>query len=287
MSRISLTRSGRKICVHRITWQNMDEIIRPLCENWIIFAEFIIGLGAYPAFPALGETSDDNGAVYWLDAMLGYMRDNQKDRFTAIANNGMWCATHPYSLNHFYQEFPGQPATPRPYQNENGTESGWHFEYPYDPYTQSFDPGRNVFGNPSAPNGDPNGITAMGIAFNQRMSDGSMSGRCRLSGQKAVFTRCRLTNYISLTRVFRPMIVTAMPKRRWACSIGLRHNHPPGCSASRCGKKTNTSIIICRLWSVWRLSRRFRRAAHFHHPVLSRQRIRLAPVRYTVNPLFI
>jgi hypothetical protein len=155
----------------RVNWRNVDEVIRPLCENWLGFAETIISMGGYPAFPALGETSDDNGAIHWLDALLGYMRDNYHARFAAVANSGLWCATHPYSLNHFYQEVPGQPTVPRPPEQENGTEGGWHFEYPNDPYTQSFDPGRSIFGSPSAPNGDPNGITAMGTAFNQRMAE--------------------------------------------------------------------------------------------------------------------
>ncbi|MBL8154281.1 MAG: hypothetical protein JNM70_08870 [Anaerolineae bacterium] len=157
--------------VPRVDHRNFEEVIKPLCENWLIFAEYIIGtLGGYPAFPALGETVGDNGALQWMDALLGYMRDYQRDRFSAIARSGMWWATHPYALNHFYQEVPGQPAVPRPPEQYNALEPGWHFEYPYDPYTQAFDPGRSVWGGtPSTPYGDPNGITAMGIALNQRL----------------------------------------------------------------------------------------------------------------------
>lgn len=155
----------------RVHVRNFDEVIRPLCENWLIFAEFIIGIGAYPGFPSFSETVGENGSLQWQDAMLAYFRDHHRDRFIQIANNGLWAAVHPYTLNHFYQEVPGQPATPRPPAQYNGAEGGWHFEYPYDPLTQSFDPGRTVFGGPSAPFGDPNGLTAMGVAFNQRMRE--------------------------------------------------------------------------------------------------------------------
>ncbi|MCB9457740.1 MAG: hypothetical protein H6671_17280 [Anaerolineaceae bacterium] len=149
--------------------QNIDEVIRPLCENWLVFAEYMVSRGAYPAFPALSESANESdSAVLWMDALLGYMRDNLRDRFLHVLNNGTWIATHPYTLNHFYQEEPGRPTVQRPYQSQNGTETGWHFEYPYDPVTQSKDPGRNVF---SPPYGDPNGVLAMGMAFQQRLSD--------------------------------------------------------------------------------------------------------------------
>lgn len=149
--------------------QNIDGVIRPLCENWLVFAEYMVDRGAYPAFPALSESSNESdSAVLWMDALLGYMRDHLRDRFMNVLNRGTWIATHPYTLNHFYQEVPGQPATPRSSEAVNGTDGGWHFEYPSDPLTQSYDPGRSVF---SAPFGDPNGITAMGIAFQQRLAD--------------------------------------------------------------------------------------------------------------------
>jgi hypothetical protein len=84
-----------------------------------------------------------------------------------VANNGLWLASHPYTLNHFYQEVPGQPATPRQPAQVTADEGGWHFEYPYDPLTQSLDPGRNVFTG----TGDVNGLIAMGIAFTQRIQE--------------------------------------------------------------------------------------------------------------------
>jgi hypothetical protein len=156
----------------RISITNIEEVVRPLCENWLTFAEYIINLGAYPGFPSFSETVGPEGALQWQDALLIYLRDHHRDRFVNIINNGLWAAVHPYTLNHFYQEAPGQSATPRQPNEQNGIEGGWHFEYPYDPYTQSYDPGRTVFGGTAlTPYGDPNGLTAMGIAFNQRMRE--------------------------------------------------------------------------------------------------------------------
>lgn len=156
----------------RVNAQNFDEVIKPLCESWLMFAEFIMNQGGYPGFFALGETSGESGAIQWMDSLLGYMRDHQRERFAKIIDNGLWWATHPYALNHWYQEVDGQPSMPRLPANYDALQQGWHFEYPYDPYTQSFDPGRTVFGNtPSTPYGDPNGITAMGKAFNQRLQE--------------------------------------------------------------------------------------------------------------------
>jgi hypothetical protein len=156
----------------RVSIHNIDEVIRPLCENWLVFAEYIIGLGAYPGFPSFSETVGPEGGLQWQDAMLIYLRDHYRDRFTQIIHNGLWAAVHPYTLNHFHQEMPGQPAVPRQPEQQVGTEGGWHFEYPYDPYTQSYDPGRTVLSNTAqTPYGDPNGLTAMGVAFNQRMRE--------------------------------------------------------------------------------------------------------------------
>lgn len=150
---------------------NFDGAIRPLCDNWLDFAEVIIGMGGYPGFPALGESTGEEGSLQWMDAMLIYMRDFQRDRFNAIIHNGLWWATHPYTLNHYYQETPGAPASPRAPETQNALEAGWHFEYPTDPYTQTYDPGRNVFGSPAAQYGDPNGLVAMGVAYNQRLAE--------------------------------------------------------------------------------------------------------------------
>ncbi len=156
--------------------RNYDGVIRPLCDNWLDFAEFIIGIGGYPGFPSLSETVGESGAIQWLDTMLDYMKNAHRERFQNVINNGLWASVHPYTLNHFYQEVPGAPSVPRPPEAQNALEGGWHFEYPYDPYTQSFDPGRTVFGSPSAPLGDPSGLIAMGTAFNERLRQWFDSG---------------------------------------------------------------------------------------------------------------
>ncbi|MEZ4669479.1 MAG: hypothetical protein R3E39_16350 [Anaerolineae bacterium] len=157
---------------------NVAEFVGPIMENWLVFAETIIGMGCYPAFPALAEANDANqGTIPWMDAMLTYVRQHHNARFKSIINNGLWLAIHPYTLNHFYQEVPGQPYVPRDIRQYNGTEGGWHFEYPYDPICQTTDPGRTVFGGTAlAPYGDPNGITATGIAFHYRLSQWFDSG---------------------------------------------------------------------------------------------------------------
>jgi hypothetical protein len=154
-----------------ITWQNFDGIIRPMMDNWIQWAEFIIGLGCYPGFTALAESdAPDSAAVRWMDAYLSYLNQAYHDRMGAVLANGAFCATHPYILNHFSQEIPGQgPTSARPPEQQNAREGGWHFEYPYDPICQKTDPGRTVYGGTAlTPNGDPVGLTAMGSMFNER-----------------------------------------------------------------------------------------------------------------------
>lgn len=51
--------------------------------------------------------------ISWLRAMLTFLGDNHYERFRAVAANGLWCATHPYIYNHFYQE-DGSPNRARP-----------------------------------------------------------------------------------------------------------------------------------------------------------------------------
>ena len=153
-----------------VTWQNTDECIAPMMDNWLAWAERLIEMGAYPAFPALAENGlSQRATVYWYDAFLNYLRREHLDRFLDVANNGLWCATHPYLLNHFYQEPPGGPDhVARPFYQQSSDERGWHFEYPYDPILQHHDPGRTVFGATSqAPYGDPQGLIASGEAFQQ------------------------------------------------------------------------------------------------------------------------
>ena len=153
-----------------IDWRNMD-LIRPMVDNWLIWAEFIISQGCYPGFTAMAESDDPKAAaVPWIDAMLNDLRQRHYDRFRYVLANGCYCATHPYILNHYYQEVPGGgPTSARPPEAQVAREPGWHFEYPYDPLQQSHDPGRTVFGGTAlTPFGDPVGLTAMGRMFNER-----------------------------------------------------------------------------------------------------------------------
>jgi len=152
-----------------INWKNPD-LIRPLMDSWIDWAEKLIQLGGYPAFPALTESAHPNHAtVYWIRAMLTYLKERHEARFRWVIGNGLWCATHPYIANHFYQEPRGGPAyAARQPHEQRYDERGWHFEYPYDPLQQENDPGRTVFGGTNlTPNGDPNGLIASGVAFLQ------------------------------------------------------------------------------------------------------------------------
>jgi hypothetical protein len=153
-----------------IDWSNTEWCIKPLMDNWLDWAQRIIMMGGYPAFPAMAETVEPRQAtIPWLQACLNYLRENHAARFAQIVTNGLWCATHPYVLNHFYQEPPGGPSyVARPYYQQSAAESGWHFEYPYDPLQQRDDPGRTVLGGTSrAPQGDPNGLVATGQAFQE------------------------------------------------------------------------------------------------------------------------
>lgn len=144
-----------------VHFTNIEQVIRPLCDNWIIFAEYILSIGGYPGFPALGESSD---VVQFMDAMLTFLRDNRHERFINIMRSGGYAAVHPYTLNHYYQEMPGQPLVARPPEQQNALEGGWHFEYPYDPISQSISPGITAFG-------DPNSLIGMGTVFNQRLKE--------------------------------------------------------------------------------------------------------------------
>lgn len=143
------------------------ELIRPLCENWLLWAEFMINKGCYPGFIALTETNESWGdTAAWMRSLLQYMADNHYDRFRAIIDNGMWLPTHAYIFNHWYQERPGNPTQARSAGEVNYREGGWHFEYPYDPLLQAADPGRTVFGGtPSNPGHDMYGVLGGGIAW--------------------------------------------------------------------------------------------------------------------------
>lgn len=164
-----------------IDWRDTQNIIRPLMENWLVWAEYIISIGCYPGFIALAESTDEKASsVRWMEAFLNYLAEYRYDRFRNVLAGGMYVATHPYILNHYYQERPGGgPLSARPPEEQNAQEGGWHFEYPYDPICQANDPGRTVYGGTErTPNGDPNGLLAMGRLFNE------LSGR--LFGSQAI-----------------------------------------------------------------------------------------------------
>ncbi|HLV43348.1 MAG TPA: hypothetical protein VKY39_00150 [Aggregatilineales bacterium] len=154
----------------RVSWENA-ECIEPLMDNWLGWAERIVAMGGYPAFPALAPSGDRATAtVYWLDAFIRYLGTAHGDRFLRVLGSGLWVATHADVGNRFYQEPPGGPAhVARPYYQQSADEPGWHFEYPYDPIMQRQDPGRTVFGGGSgaARFGDTLGLVAAGEGFNQ------------------------------------------------------------------------------------------------------------------------
>jgi hypothetical protein len=145
--------------------------IAPLMTTWLTWAEQIISMGGYPAFPALADAATVNeNTPGWQDAMLSFLRDNYLDRFRTVIDNGLWCAVHSVPFNHFYQDS-GDPRVPRPPEAESAAEGGWHFEYPYDPICQADDPGRTFYGGtPLSKYGDPNGLIATGDAFIKRLN---------------------------------------------------------------------------------------------------------------------
>lgn len=151
-----------------VTWENVEECIAPLSASWIDWAERIIELGGYPAFPAFAPSGElAEATVYWMDVLLEEIVSRYRDRFAAVVEGGMWCATRPATSNLYYQEPPAGPGhVARPYYQQRADEPGWHFEYPYDPILQRHDPGRTVFGGTDrAPYGDPAGLIAGGEAF--------------------------------------------------------------------------------------------------------------------------
>lgn len=153
---------------------NIPGVIAPLCENWLTWAEMVLEYDAYPGFINLSESVGGwEDTITWINQLLLYMFDNHFRRFLQILANGFWVNTHPYVFNHFYQqEAGGGELSARPPETQNHAEGGWHFEYPYDPISQRSDPGRTVWGGtPLAPQGDPNGLIATGLAWLERLQE--------------------------------------------------------------------------------------------------------------------
>jgi hypothetical protein len=153
-------------------YRNTAGILAPIVTNWLDWAEKVVGIGGYPGFPSLAETTKEGeNGIGWLRGMMELLATNYYDRFRRVANSGLWVATHPYFYNHYYQEA-GSPTSALPPEAQNGSAGGWHFEYPYDPITQKSDPGRAVLqGTSTEPGGDPIGLTGMGAAFMQLYGD--------------------------------------------------------------------------------------------------------------------
>jgi len=153
-----------------VSYENEEEVVQPMMDNWIEWAVRLCDMGGYPGFPAMADTGDGRHAtIYWINAFLKYLKREHRRDMEYVINNGLWCATHPYLQNHFYQAPGGGSqwqARPFGEQRDNGRD--WHFEYPYDPLQQRDDPGRTVFGGTRlAPNGDTNGLIAAGQAFQE------------------------------------------------------------------------------------------------------------------------
>lgn len=147
---------------------NIPIYIAPLMDHWMEWAMRVVDMGGYPAFIALGPGAEmPHAATVWLRTMMSYLREAHYVRFRHVLANGLWFASHPYIYNHFYQEIPGGgPLSARPPSDQNASEGGWHFNYPYDPICQANDPGRTVWGGtPTTPFGDPVGLGALGQGF--------------------------------------------------------------------------------------------------------------------------
>ncbi len=145
------------------TWRG-TEAVQTLMRHWLAWAEAIIAAGGYPAFPALAESiADEHATVAWVTAMLNTFKPpDLVARFQRVAHNGLWIATNPFIMNHWYQE-DGVSYRAKAAADTRWNENGWHFEYPYDPICQADDPGRTVRGETeSTTNGDPNGLYAVG-----------------------------------------------------------------------------------------------------------------------------
>jgi hypothetical protein len=116
-------------------WRDTDRVIRPLMDNWLNFADYVLSYGCYPGFIPLAEAdTEQRSSVLWMDAFLNYLAANHFERFGRMLNSGLYVATHPYILNHFYQQVPGGgPLSARPPAQQRAREPGWHFEYPTTP----------------------------------------------------------------------------------------------------------------------------------------------------------
>ncbi|MBZ0276743.1 MAG: hypothetical protein K8I60_11385, partial [Anaerolineae bacterium] len=212
-----------------IDWRNTS-IMYPLMDNWLTWAEFVVSQGGYPGFIALAESDDPKAsAVRWMDTWLQYLADRHRDRFRYVLANGAYCATHPYILNHFYQERPGGGArSARSPEQQNAYEGGWHFEYPYDPICQASDPGRTIYGGTAlTPYGDPVGLTAMGRMFNERCATLFGSQAVPVLGTEGGIFPFRDLPAYQQDRRYPPYTLNSQAEGTVAMFDWISHNAPP------------------------------------------------------------
>lgn len=99
-------------------------------QHWLEDAEAIIGLGGYPAFPALAQSSfhSETGSIPWYISAFQWLDEHAHADALNVFENGAWIAVHDAVLNHCYKD----------------DDCVWHFEYPYDPICQEDQPGKTI-----------------------------------------------------------------------------------------------------------------------------------------------
>jgi len=98
--------------------------------HWLLDSKMVIEAGGLPAIPALAQCSlhGDSSSIRWYERFFGWLHDTKHGATEELLHNGVWLATHGAALNHWYAD-----------------NTGWHFEYPYDPRNQKDHPGATVF----------------------------------------------------------------------------------------------------------------------------------------------
>ena len=78
-------------------------------QHWLEDAEAIIGLGGYPAFPALAQSSShsETGSIPWYIAAFQWLDEHTHADALNVFENGAWIAVHDAVLNHCYKDDDG------------------------------------------------------------------------------------------------------------------------------------------------------------------------------------
>jgi hypothetical protein len=99
-------------------------------QHWLQDAEAIIGLGGFPAFPALAQCGNhsEHGSIPWYISAFQWLDEHARANALNVFDNGAWIAAHDAVLNHCYKDDDGE----------------WHFDYPYDPICQADQPGKTI-----------------------------------------------------------------------------------------------------------------------------------------------